>query len=225
MTAFFVTATGTDIGKTFVTSGLIRAFKARGQNVTALKPVVSGYDFGQVQGSDPGALLEALGQPLTEENVARISPWRFGAALSPDMAAAREGRVIDFGAIVDFTAQADADHTGILFVEGVGGIMVPLAPPLTTLDWMIALGLPVILVTGNYLGAMSHTLSAVDVLTRSNLKCAALIVNESAASTVPLTKTAETLSRCLPEMPIICVPRLNEPSHPVFGLIADVLET
>jgi len=44
MTAYFVTSTGTDIGKTFITAGLIRTLRATNQVVAALKPVVSGYD-------------------------------------------------------------------------------------------------------------------------------------------------------------------------------------
>ena len=45
MPAYFVTSTGTDIGKTFVTAGLIRSLRDDNRAVDALKPVVSGYDF------------------------------------------------------------------------------------------------------------------------------------------------------------------------------------
>ncbi len=61
MTAFFITATGTDIGKTFVATGLIRHMHAAGRPVAAIKPVVSGLDPGTWHGSDPAALLVALG--------------------------------------------------------------------------------------------------------------------------------------------------------------------
>ncbi|MGE5536655.1 MAG: ATP-dependent dethiobiotin synthetase BioD [Acidobacteriota bacterium] len=64
MPAIFVTSTGTDIGKTFVTSGLIRHLRHNGQSVDALKPVVSGYDSSVVETSDPAVLLEALGRPV-----------------------------------------------------------------------------------------------------------------------------------------------------------------
>src|SRR5262249_45942522 len=61
MPAVFVTATGTDIGKTFVTRGLIGHFIACDRQVEALKPVVSGFDEREAAGSDPGLLLAALG--------------------------------------------------------------------------------------------------------------------------------------------------------------------
>ena len=63
MSAYFVTATGTDIGKTFVTAGLIRYLRAAGRPVDALKPVVSGFDPSVVETSDPAVLLRALGRP------------------------------------------------------------------------------------------------------------------------------------------------------------------
>lgn len=117
MSAIFVTATGTDIGKTFVTAGLIRFFRERSERVEALKPVVSGFDPACPEGSDPDVLLEALGRPAGTSEIGKISPWRYRAALSPDLAAAREGRVPEFSAVVDFTRRAIAANTGILLIE------------------------------------------------------------------------------------------------------------
>ena len=91
MTAIFITATGTDIGKTFVAASLIGHFRQMGRLVEAIKPVVSGFDPAQAATSDPGVLLKALGLPVTAPQIERISPWRFRAALSPDLAARREG--------------------------------------------------------------------------------------------------------------------------------------
>src|ERR1019366_3696481 len=88
VSAYFVTSTGTDIGKTFVTAGLIRYLREAGQAVHALKPVVSGYDPSVVETSDPAVLLGALGRPVAADEVERIAPWRFRAPLSPDPAAA-----------------------------------------------------------------------------------------------------------------------------------------
>src|SRR3954471_1111526 len=102
MTAFFITATGTDIGKTFVTAGLIRHMRATGRSVAAMKPVVSGFDPDAWRGSDPAALLVALGRPVDLAEVEHVSPWRFKAPLSPHMAARHEGRAIAFQEVVEF---------------------------------------------------------------------------------------------------------------------------
>src|SRR5882757_9997051 len=135
MSAYFVTSTGTDTGKTFVTAGLIRYLRQSHQPVAALKPVVSGYDSSVVETSDPAVLLKALGRAVSADEVERIAPWRFRAPLAPDLAAAREGRSIDFDQLVAFSRAAVNGATGMLFIEGVGGIMVPLDAKRTVLDW------------------------------------------------------------------------------------------
>src|SRR5271168_1970607 len=124
MSAFFVTATGTDIGKTYVTAGLLRHLRREG--ASAIKPVASGFTAESAAVSDPVQLLEAMGEAVTAEALARMSPWRFAEALSPDMAAAREGRAIDFEALVEFCGARVSGAQGPFFVEGVGGMMVPL---------------------------------------------------------------------------------------------------
>ncbi len=221
MSIYFVTATGTDIGKTYVTAGLIRALLARGHSVDALKPVVSGLDPRNLAGSDPGMLLHALGDPVTPETVAQISPWRFAAPLSPDMAAAREGRSVDFDALVGFCRAAIAAARGTLFVEGVGGVMVPLDERRTVLDWAGALGVPLIVVAGSYLGTLSHTLTVLDVIARAGLTVAAVIVNESAGSTVPLDETAQSLRR-FTKVPVATLTRDTSPA--AFDGLLDLVQ-
>jgi dethiobiotin synthetase len=125
--------------------------------------------------------LHALGLPVTADEIDRISPWRFRAALSPDLAAQREGRSIDVDAVIAFCQTAIDQRRDILLIEGVGGIMVPLDAERTTLDVMMALQLPLILVTGSYLGTISHTLTALDALFRRNMKVMAIIVSETPA--------------------------------------------
>jgi dethiobiotin synthetase len=207
MSAYFVTATGTDIGKTFVTAGLIRAARLGGLKTHALKPIVSGIDDAAPAGSDPAVLLDALGEPMTPETLARISPWRFAAPMSPDMAAAREERFIPYNELLDTCRDAvNAARDGLLFIEGVGGVMVPLDARRTVLDWMADLRLPLILVAGSYLGTISHTLTAMEVVARARLKIAALVVNETEGATIPLDETLATLRR-FAGVPIATIPR------------------
>jgi dethiobiotin synthetase len=205
MSAYFVTATGTDIGKTYVTAGLLRVLRAEG--ALALKPVVSGFSAGNAAASDPGVLLTALGRPVTPETLEGISPWRFEAPLSPDMAAAREGRSIDFEALLGFCREAIARARGPLFIEGVGGVMVPLDGCHTVRDWMVALDLPLVLVTGTYLGAISHTLTALDAVAHAGLSVTALVVNESAESPVTPAETIATLGHFVRTAPTTFLPR------------------
>ncbi len=225
MTAVFITATGTDIGKTFIARGMIGALRARGRSVDALKPVITGFDPRAPQTSDTGRLLTALGAPLTPERIAAASLYRLREPLSPDIAARREGTAIDFAALIAHGRRAVAANRDALIIEGIGGIMVPLDDRHTVLDWMIELNLPLILATGSYVGTLSHTLTALDVLDRADLKVAAVIVNETPYSAATLDETAAAIRRFAGGIEVLILPRLSEgtPVHPVMTSLADLL--
>jgi dethiobiotin synthetase len=202
----FVTATGTDVGKTYVTCGLLRAGRRAGVAVGALKPILSGYDPPEAARSDAGLLLAALGEPVSEAAVARVSPWRFAAPLSPNMAAAREGRGLDL-AEVAATCRALSASERLVVIEGIGGVMVPLNEHETVLDLIEALALPVVLVGGTALGAISHCLTAREVLRARGRAPAIIVLDESAGSTVPLEATRDTLADFCREAKVVTLAR------------------
>jgi dethiobiotin synthetase len=187
-----------------VTAGLVRACRRKNRAVTALKPVISGFDPLSPESSDSYALMEAMDLPSS--SLERISPWRFAAPLSPDMAAARENRTIDMADVEGFCREAVATRETV-FIEGVGGVMVPLTETDTVLDWMASLRLPLLLVTGSYLGTISHTLTALDVVVRRDLQVACIIVNESDGSAMPLQETAESIARFSAGITVATLPR------------------
>jgi dethiobiotin synthetase len=206
MTVVFVTSSGTEVGKTFVTIKLIEELQARGRRVQALKPVASGFDAAQPQSSDTALLLRAQGLELTSANLDAVSPWRFAAPLSPDMAAARERREIPFDALVAH-CRAAAEHDGTTLIEGIGGVMVPLDARHTVLDWIAALGAPTLLVVGSYLGTLSHSLTAAAALRERGMSLLGIVVSESLEQPVPAEETAATLARFVAGTPVRVLPR------------------
>ncbi len=214
MRSLFVTSTGTGIGKTLVTAALVRELVARGERVGAIKPVISGYPGEPGEPNDTDVLLVAQERPLCDAERDAISPWRFRAALSPDMAAAREGRAIDFAKLVEFTLERRRQAPGWLLVEGVGGVCVPLDERHTVLDWIAATGFPALLVAGTYLGTLSHTLSAAAVLRARNVELAGLVLCESPESPVPIRETRAALLRFLGPVPCAAIPRLGAKPEP-----------
>ena len=221
MPGLFVTATGTDVGKTFVAAGLIRAARRAGRRVDALKPVLSGYDPVEAAASDAGILLAALGRQPTADAIAAIAPWRFSAPLSPDMAAASEGRRLDFDAVAA-ACRARIVPDRLTLIEGVGGVMVPLDERHTILDLAAALALPVVLVSATALGAISHLLSARAVLRARGLAIRAIVLNESAQSTVPLESTLATLAAFCDE-PLLVL-RRDAPPAAFDALLAPAID-
>jgi dethiobiotin synthetase len=220
MPAIFVTGSGTDVGKTYLTASLARHLRARGDLVQALKPVVSGFDPAAPSGGDPAVLLEALGRKVMPSEWEALSPWRFQEPLSPDMAAALENRTLDFEGLVAFCRSAIA-RPGALLIEGIGGVMVPLDTCHTVLDWIARLEVPVVLVGGTYLGTLSHILSAQDVLLNRGLDLRAIVVSETPRSTVSIEATRASLAR-FAKAPLLALARKAEPDACVIGALAQL---
>jgi len=147
------------------------------------------------------------------------------AQLAPDLAAAREGRSVDFDRVVAFSRAAVSNAKGPLFIEGVGGIMVPLAGRRTVLDWMTALDIPLLLIVGGYLGTISHTLTALDVLAQRKLTIAAIVVSESERDPVALDDTVASIERFSNGVEVVGLPRLPAgiTHHPAIARIANLL--
>jgi dethiobiotin synthetase len=208
MTRLFVTATGTDIGKTLVTAMLIHKARALGKSVRVMKPVASGFDEQAPAGSDPAILIEALGKPFDAEMLGQVSPWRFKAPIAAHMAAKREGREVPFGPMVDYSREALNGPEDVVLIEGVGGVMAPLDDDHTVLDWVAALGIPVLLVAGTYVGTISHTLTALGVLRAAGVKVPAIVLNETADAIVSPADQAEAIRRFVGGVPIHLLPRV-----------------
>jgi dethiobiotin synthetase len=207
MKCFFITASGTETGKTFVTTLLIRQLRAMGKSVRALKPLISGITDANVQDSDSALLLNAMGMPVNETNLAAVSPWRFKAPLAPSMAARLEGRGID---LRDVTAVCNTAMNGpeeFLLIEGVGGVMVPLNETCTVLDWIKALEIPVLLITGSYLGSISHALTALEVLRHADVTAAGIVVSESIDGGAPLADTVAEIAHFSGGVRVLALPR------------------
>jgi dethiobiotin synthetase len=194
MSALVITGAGTEIGKTYVACALIAAARAHGLAVDAFKPVVSGYEDARAAESDPGLLLSALGAAVTPDAIAAIAPWRYRAPIAANLAARAEGRSIFYNDVLAACRERIASADGLLIVEGAGGLMSPLSDDHTFLDLFAALGAPVVIVGGAYLGAISHMLSALVAARSRGLKILAAIVSQGEASAGALADTRQTLA-------------------------------
>jgi dethiobiotin synthetase len=206
MTQVFVTASGTDVGKTFVMCRLIAELADADNRLRVVKPIATGYDAGTGDTSDTARVILALRQAVTQKAIDATTPWRLAAPLSPDSAARRENRPIPFQELLAFcTERSGADFT---LIEGVAGVMAPLDSGHTVLDWIEELSPLVFLVVGSYLGSLSHTLTAVEALRVRGIEPAVIVVSESREQPMPLTETAQTLAGFLGGVSIVAMPRV-----------------
>lgn len=210
---FFITATGTDQGKTLVTAALCWQLRQQQKEVVALKPIVSGGT------EDSQLILRALEKTNTPENINAISPWQFTAPLSPDEAARQEGKKIDLDEVVECCLQPKSE---IMLIEGAGGVMSPLSEAALNIDLIMAVDAPVILVSASYLGCVSHILSALSVLRDHAVDIAGVVLSEVDATAQSAETTLRSLKPHLPTaLPLVVVKHM-EPSDEIWKNAPDL---
>ncbi|BAU72124.1 dethiobiotin synthase [Metapseudomonas furukawaii] len=207
--AYFVTGTDTEIGKTTIAAGLLRAARRQGLSTAAAKPVASGCDQTPdgLRNSDALALLEECSLPFRYEEV---NPLAFAPAIAPHLAAREAGVDLSVAALAAPVRQVLAKGADFTLVEGAGGWRVPLAGAETLSDLPIALGLPVVLVVGVRLGCINHALLTVEAILRDGLVLAGWVANVVDPATSRLEENLATLAERLPAPCLGRVPRLAE---------------
>lgn len=211
MAGVFVTAIGTDCGKTHVSAAIVRELTSRGRPALALKPLMSGYSPDLLAASDAGRLLAAMGRPVSAQSVDEVCWKSFSDWLAPNVAARRVGVGLDYSEMLAFLEVRLAQWQGPALVEGAGGVMSPLTDTHTNLDLAIDLGLPVILLARNYLGAVSHTLSALEVLAARRLEVRVIVVTETGPDDGPAGALLEELARWT-DIPLLAAPYAPTPA-------------
>ncbi len=195
MRGLFLTGTDTGVGKTFVGARLARWLAERGATVRPRKPVESGCPRvdGELAPLDARAYHDAL---AGAEPLARICPYRFEAALSPERAATMAGVPL----LLDDLRAACLVGVGaedFLLVEGAGGFYSPIATDGLNADLAVALGLPVLLVSADRLGAIHQVLVTAEAIARRGLELRAVVLNRLAPAQDPRLDNAADLARWL----------------------------
>lgn len=173
-TILAVTGIDTDIGKTYATGFLARAFMASGLSTTTVKPVQTGC----VGISEDIVTHRGLmGVDLSVADKEGVTcPYLFKKPCSPHLAASLENNSIEPQRILDSIEEVARDHEVVL-VEGAGGLFVPLTRSYTFLDLLEEQGWPIVLVSSTRLGSINHTLAALDSLQRRQLDLCCLVYN------------------------------------------------
>ncbi|MHC5351349.1 dethiobiotin synthase [Metapseudomonas furukawaii] len=207
--AYFVTGTDTEIGKTTIAAGLLRAARRQGLSTAAAKPVASGCDQ-TPDGLRNGDALALLGECSLPFRYEEVNPLAFAPAIAPHLAAREAGVDLSVAALAAPVRQVLAKGADFTLVEGAGGWRVPLAGAETLSDLPIALGLPVVLVVGVRLGCINHALLTVEAILRDGLVLAGWVANVVDPATSRLEENLATLAERLPAPCLGRVPRLAE---------------
>jgi dethiobiotin synthetase len=208
-TSVFIAGTDTGVGKTHVAVRLIRGLASQGLRVAAMKPVAAGAAR-TPHGLRNDDALQLAAAANVDAPYDLVNPVCLELATSPHLAARAAGVTIDIAAIVAAYTQLAA-RSDVVVVEGAGGWLAPTGEATgdaaTMQDIAVALRLPVILVVGLRLGALSHALLTVAAIERSGLRVAGWVANALRAAVAAGFDAGDDYTRTLEAR--LAAPRLT----------------
>lgn len=204
----FVTGTDTGVGKTYCTSGILKAFAKQGYSTLGLKPIASGCVQNQNQqwiSEDAVQLIEAASEQLAY-NI--INPYALVEPIAPHLAAEKMGIKLIAKDIAAHTLSVFENKIDLILVEGAGGLSVPLNQQETFVEYLQLLAIPVILIVGMRLGCINHTLLTAAVLAQQKIPLVGWYANQLDISMPMFNENVETISHFL-SAPCLGVVRQN----------------
>jgi dethiobiotin synthetase len=212
---FFVTGTGTEVGKTVVAAVLANDLRRQARSVAVFKPAVTGLD-------DPGEADHALLRraAASEQGDEEIAPYRYGPPASPHLAAAEAGEEIE-PELLRSAAHRAASGVDALVCEGVGGLLVPLTRAYLLRDFAADLGLPLVIAAPPGLGTINHTLLTIEAARSAGLAVTAVVLTPWPAQPSAIEKSNRETIAGLGEVQVLVLPPLDlaaPESWPSLGL-------
>jgi dethiobiotin synthetase len=172
MKKFFITGTSTGIGKTYITSVILKNPLSR-KKVIGIKPISAGIRE-DLLNEDVQTLLDC--QPSIHDH-RKINFYSLKKAVSPHIGTEEEGIQIDFNLIKQKINDLENEYDRIL-IEGVGGLLSPVDKSRTNLDLIRHLDIPVIVIIGLKLGCINDALLTQHALQSNRIKTAGWIGNQ-----------------------------------------------
>jgi dethiobiotin synthetase len=222
MKNFFITATDTDAGKTFVSCALIEALRHT-HKIAAFKPIAAGCDLeGDVLVNEDAKYLfefANVGQSIND-----INPIAFAEAIAPHIAAQNINELITVEKISTYFKKLSSTNADISLTEGAGGWRLPLGKYTKTntgtnrqhsdnaghsflSDFVKQQKLEVILVVNMKLGCLNHALLTYELIKADGLNCVAWIANNAGTEEMPyLAENICSLEQLIPVPKIAQLP-------------------
>ena len=214
MCGVFVTGTGTEVGKTVVAAVLARTLAAAGERVAVFKPALTGLEE---PGEPDHELLRRAA--ASEQADDEIAPYRYGPPASPHLAAALAGEEIEPARLLA-AARSAAAGADVLVTEGVGGLLVPLAPGFAVRDLAVELGLPLTVAAVPGLGTINHTLLTIEAARAAGLDVSRVVLTPWPEAPSEIERSNRGTIAALGDVPVETLPRLDlaDPSSwPALG--------
>ena len=157
----FITATNTNIGKTYTTKLLLQEYASQGFKVGVLKPIETGVDLIAPDASELYELTCKLNPTFSALHVSDIVPITYKLAAAPYVASNKTPLNLKK---IDEAVKKVEQYCDILLIEGAGGLLVPIDEKMDMLSLASYLQAPILLVTHCSLGCINDTLLNLRVL-------------------------------------------------------------
>ena len=202
-----ITGTDTGVGKTYISTVLLTLLRRRGLSVAAMKPVETGVKADDPT-SDAMRLRDAAG---AGDPVERVRPILLAEPLAPWVALARSGGTVDLNAL-DASYHQLAEGRDAILVEGAGGLLVPLTRDLAYDGLFVGWGLDLVVVAGNRLGTINHTLLTVRAAHDAGLRVRGVVLNALGPDRNGIAERTnlEALTELLEPIPVVPFPWIRK---------------
>ena len=175
----FITGTGTDVGKTYVTGLIVKKLNESGADAAYYKAAMSGNDRGPDGTLYPGDALRVKELSGIPQPVEEMCPYVYEQAVSPHLAARWEGRPVQAEVVYAGFARLCAAYSWVT-MEGSGGILCPIRleePPIWLPDLVQGLGLGCLLVAEAGLGTINQVGLTAAYLHRRGIPLQGIVLN------------------------------------------------
>ncbi len=210
MKPLFITATDTDIGKTYVCAGLAHSLKKLDIDVGIMKPFACGVK--QKTGFSSNDLTMLSNASMVNDAEELLNPFFFPIPASPYTAAKNLGVKIDIDYLMKCFRKLDKIHD-VMLVEGIGGIMTPILKDYAIIDLIKDLEANTIIVTSSKIGTINHTIMTCNMCKNMKIPVKGLIINNFDSTGYPMSDLERDLS-ALTDLPVLC----SLPHMPKFNL-------
>jgi len=207
----FVTGTDTGVGKTHVAALLVHGRRSRGLDCVGMKPICCGA-------RRDAELLHAASDATIALN--DVNPIWLRTPAAPYTGALIENRPIDVALITRTCERLRRVHASVI-VEGAGGWLVPIARDYFVSDLAAEIGLPIVVVVANKLGALNHTLLTVEAIRARGQTCAGIVLNHPDPGLGENHQIVTTTNRTILES-LVNLPILFEVAYGQFDLGAEL---
>lgn len=172
MIKFFITGTGTDVGKTFIAAGISWQICQNSQKpFTYIKPVASGVD--EINGD-----IEFVKKSIQKFSFAKTEGWfSYKEPASPYIAARAENKILPYQEILNRIKNFNSKEENLI-VEGAGGVLVPLTKEKMVIDLIEEINLPVLVVGHVGLGTVNHSCLTIETLKKHKCQILGVVLNQ-----------------------------------------------